>query len=151
MPPHHAAPLVAVARRKRDRAIERALAALRDLDRRGQTISFQAVARHARVSRQWLYTPPELRAEIERLRARHPPAPRPPDAERAREASLRQRNTTLLAQNRRLRDQVAELKAEPGSPTANGAPRTDTPATDTTTRADPFQRLKRVFGRGRGR
>jgi hypothetical protein len=35
-----------------------------------------------------------------------------PDAERAREASLRQRNTTLLAENRRLRDQIAELKAE---------------------------------------
>ncbi len=59
------------------------------------------------------YTQPELRAEIERLRARHPPAaPRVPDAERAREASLRQRNTTLLAENRRLRDQIAELKAE---------------------------------------
>jgi hypothetical protein len=113
MPPDHAAPLLAVAHRKRDRAIERAHAALRDLDRRGETISFQAVARHAGVSRQWLYTQPELRAEIERLRARHPPvAPRVPDAERAREASLRQRNTTLLAENRRLRDQIAELQAE---------------------------------------
>jgi hypothetical protein len=113
MPPDHAAPLLAVARRKHDRAIERAHAALRDLDRRGKTISFQAVARHAGVSRQWLYTQPELRAEIERLRARHPPAaPRVPDAERAREASLRQHNTTLLAENRRLRDQIAELKAE---------------------------------------
>ena len=35
-----------------------------------------------------------------------------PDAERAREASLRQRNTTLLAENRPLRDQIAELKIE---------------------------------------
>jgi hypothetical protein len=51
MPPDHAAPLVAVARRKRDRAIERAHAALRDLDRRGETISFQAVARSGGVSR----------------------------------------------------------------------------------------------------
>jgi hypothetical protein len=40
------------------------------------------------------------------------PTLRAPDAERAREASLRQRNTTLLAENRRLRDQIAELKAE---------------------------------------
>jgi hypothetical protein len=111
MPPDHA-PLVAVARRKRDRAIERAHGALRDLDQGGKPITFQAVARHGGVSRQWLYTQPELRAEIERLRARHPPAPRVPDAERAREASLRQRNTTLLAENRRLRDQIAELKAE---------------------------------------
>jgi hypothetical protein len=35
-----------------------------------------------------------------------------PDAHRATTASLRQRNTLLLAENRRLRDQVAELKAE---------------------------------------
>jgi hypothetical protein len=56
---------------------------------------------------------PKLRAEIERLRARHAPAaPRVPDAERAREASLRQRNAVLLAENRRLREQVAELTAE---------------------------------------
>jgi hypothetical protein len=113
MPRDQATSLAIAAQRKRDRALERAHAALRDLDRRGETISFQAVARHAGVSRQWLYTQTELRAEIERLRARHPPAaPRVPDAERAREASLRQRNTTLLAENRRLRDQIAELKAE---------------------------------------
>jgi hypothetical protein len=113
MPPDRPSPLAAAAQRKRDQAFERAQAALRDLARRGETISFQAVARHGGVSRQWLYTQLELRAEIERLRARHPPAaPRVSDAERAREASLRQRNTTLLAENRRLRDQIAELKAE---------------------------------------
>jgi Tfp pilus assembly protein FimV len=67
-----------------------------------------------------------------RLRARHPPAaPRVPDAERARAASLRQRNTTLLAENRRLRDQIAELKAELAIATANGAPRSERAATDT--------------------
>jgi hypothetical protein len=113
MPPDHAAPLAAVAKRKRHRARERAHAALRELDRRGETISFQAVARSGGVSRQWLYEQPELRAEIERLRARHPPgAPRVPDAERAREASLRQRNTTLLTENQRLREENTGLKAE---------------------------------------
>src|SRR5215211_4416516 len=105
--------LAVAAQRKRDRALERAHTALRDLDQRGETISFHAVARRAGVSRQWLYTQPDLRAEIERLRARHSPAaPRVPDAERAREASFRQRNTMLLAENRRLRDQIAELKTE---------------------------------------
>ena len=64
MPPDDAGPLALAARRKRERAHERARAALRDLDRRGETISFQAVARRARVSRQWLYKQPELRAEI---------------------------------------------------------------------------------------
>jgi Family of unknown function (DUF6262) len=113
MPPDQAAALAAAAQRKRERALERAHAALRDLDQDGKSISFQAVARRAGVSRQWLYTQPELRAEIERLRTRDSPAaPRVPDTERAREASLRQRNTTLLAENRRLRDQIAELKTE---------------------------------------
>jgi hypothetical protein len=112
MPPDRAAPLAVVARRKREQALERAHTALRDLDQRGETISFQAVARIGGVSRQWLYTQPELRAEIERLRDRHTAVRRLPDAERAREASLRQRNTTLLAENRRLRDQIAELRAE---------------------------------------
>ena len=37
---------------------------------------------------------------------------RVPDEHRASMASLRQRNTLLLAENRRLRDQVAELNAE---------------------------------------
>jgi hypothetical protein len=113
MPPDHATPLATAARRKRDRALERAHAALRDLDRRGETIGFQAVARHAAVSRQGLYKQPELRAEIERLRDRHrPAAPRMPDAERTREASLRQRNTTLLAENQRLRQENAALRDE---------------------------------------
>jgi hypothetical protein len=38
--------------------------------------------------------------------------PSVPDAHRATTASLRQRNTLLLAEIRRLREQVAELKAE---------------------------------------
>jgi len=113
MPREHATALAVAAQRKREHALERAHAALRDLDQRGETISFQAVARRAGVSRQWLYTQPELRAEIERLRTHDSPAaPRVPHAERAREASLRQRNTTMLAENRRLRDQIAELKTE---------------------------------------
>jgi hypothetical protein len=79
MPPDHGRSLAAAAQRKRDRALERAHGALRDLDRRGETISFQSIARTAGVSRQWLYKQPELRAEIERLRTHHPS-----DAPRAR-------------------------------------------------------------------
>jgi len=113
MRPDRHSPLAAAAQRKHERVFERARAALRDLDRQGASISFQAVARHAGVSRQWLYTQPELRAEIEALRARHPAtAPRVPDAERAREASLRQRNMMLLAENQRLRDENAALRDE---------------------------------------
>ena len=52
--------------------------------------------------------------EIERLRDRgvtNTP-PRVPDAHRTTTASLRQRDALLLAENRRLRDQITELKAE---------------------------------------
>jgi hypothetical protein len=108
MPPNHLAPLAVAARRKRDRAIQRAHAALRDLERRGETISFQAVARRGGVSRQWLYTQPELRAEIERLRARAS-QPAGPSRERSSEASRRQRLRTLLDENRRLRDENRDL------------------------------------------
>jgi hypothetical protein len=113
MPPDPTA-LTTAARRKGEHARARARDALRHLDQQGATVTFQAVARHARVSRQWLYKQPELRKEIERLRERRVTntPPRVPDAHRATSASLRQRNTLLLAENRWLRDQITELKAE---------------------------------------
>lgn len=95
------------------RAGARAEEALRALDREGAEISFQAVARRAGVSRQWLYTQPELRQEIERLRDRVP-ARRDgvPARQRASEASLRQRVESLRAENQRLREENASLKQE---------------------------------------
>ena len=71
--------VTAAARRRAEQTRERAVAALRRMDATGQRISFDAVARHAGVSRSWLYTQDDLRAEIERLRQRHPAAsPAPP-------------------------------------------------------------------------
>jgi hypothetical protein len=76
-------------------------------------INFQAVARAAGVSRQWLYQQPELRREIERLRDSRPQrASGVPTAQRASEASLRQRNRALLDENARLRAENAQLKNE---------------------------------------
>ena len=107
------APLAAAARRKSEHTHARARNALRELDLQGRPITFQAVARHARVSRQWLYQQPALRQEIERLRHRSGgDQPSVPEANRASTASMQQRNTMLLTENRRLRDQVAELTAE---------------------------------------
>ncbi len=86
---------------------------MRELDQRGAEITFQSVARHAGVSRQWLYEQPDLRHEIDRLRAaargRGTGIHR---AERASEASLRQRLATLIAENRRLREEIQALKTE---------------------------------------
>lgn len=113
MPPDPT-PLATAARRKSEHAQIRARNALRELDQQGRPVTFQAVARQAGVSRQWLYQQPELRREIERLRAR--PAldrsPLVPDAHRASDASLRQRLETLRAENRALREQATDLKAE---------------------------------------
>lgn len=98
---------------RHERAVTRAEEALRALDREGAGISFQEVARRAGVSRQWLYTQPALRQEIERLRDRGPaPSGGVPARQRASEASLRQRVESLRAENQRLREENASLKQE---------------------------------------
>jgi hypothetical protein len=53
MPPNPT-PLATAARRKREHAQARTRNALCELDQQGRAITFQAVARHAGVSRQWL-------------------------------------------------------------------------------------------------
>lgn len=107
--------VTAAARRRAEQTRERAIAALRRMDATGQRISFDAVARHAGVSRSWLYTQDDLRAEIERLRQRHPAAsPAPPQRQRASDPSLLRRLEVassriqrLEADNRQLRDALA--------------------------------------------
>jgi hypothetical protein len=113
MPPENPPPLAVAAARKRDRALERARSALGELETRDEPISFQAVARRADVSRQWLYTQPALRTEIEQLRDRTPAtADGVPARQRATDASLRQRIDDLRAENRRLREENQNFRAE---------------------------------------
>jgi hypothetical protein len=105
--------LRAAAARKRENACARARTALRKLDDDGDTITFQSVARQAGVSRQWLYQQPDLRAEIERLRAAgHQRPSGVPAAQRTSEGSLGQRMATLSEENRRLREENGALKTE---------------------------------------
>lgn len=130
---HH---IVAAARRRATATRRRAIAALRRMDNAGQAISFDAVAREAQVSRSWLYNQPDLRAEIERLRARRQPAPagqRLPDRQRASDTSLRQRleimtdrNRQLEAENRQLRETLAVALGEQRAASIVGRP-SDTP------------------------
>jgi hypothetical protein len=108
-----AEPLTRAAAARHRRAVERAEQALRDLDAEGAQITFQSVARRAGVSRQWLYTQPVLRHEIEQLRDRTPARTEGvPARQRASEASLRQRVETLRAENQRLREENTQLKTE---------------------------------------
>lgn len=108
-----AEPLNQAAAARHQRTIARAERALRELGAEGARVSFQSVARRAGVSRQWLYTQPDPRSAIERLRDQAPaPGDDVPDRQRATEASLRQRLETLRAENRRLRQDNAALRDE---------------------------------------
>jgi hypothetical protein len=116
MPADPAVRLADAARRRHQLTRSKAVLALRELDRTGQPITYQAVARQANISRSWLYTQPDLRAEIERLRhTDRPPAPAIPAAQRTSDRSLlrrlhaaTERNRQLAAENARLRSQLAE-------------------------------------------
>jgi len=112
-PERNATGLAEAADRRSQRAVERARRAIRHLDRAGEPVSFQSVAREAGVSRQFLYSHDQLRGEIERLRAAHlETASAVPSAQRASERSLKARNQTLIDENRRLRAEVAGLREE---------------------------------------
>lgn len=130
---HH---IVTAARRRTTATRRRAVAALRRMDNTGQPISFDAVAREGQVSRSWLYNQPDLRAEIERLRARQAPAPggqRLPDRQRASDVSLlrrlelvTERNRQLDAENQQLREALAVALGEQRAALVVGRP-SDTP------------------------
>ena len=94
-------------------AAERARRALVDLDRQGETITFVGVAARASVSRQFLYSQPDLRAEIERLRGQQQRAPaRLSVRERASDESIRFRLSAALDENKRSREELAALREE---------------------------------------
>ena len=94
-------------------AEQRVRSTLRALDADGATISFAAVAEHARVSRAFLYAHAELRAEIEALRSIHTAAPaRLPVRQRASDASVRARLRAALDENQRQREELAALREE---------------------------------------
>ena len=94
-------------------AAARARRVLRELSGRGARVNFAAVAAGAGVSRQFLYTHPELRQEIEQLRdEQHSGLSRLPLAERASDASIRARLRAALDDNQRLREENARLREE---------------------------------------
>ncbi len=138
---------LAAAARTRSRAtLGRAVAALRRMDTAGLPASFDAVAKQAGVSRSWLYTQPDLRTEIERLRQRPRPDRRQatvPDRQRCSDASLQRRLETAQAQVRHLHDDNRRLRAALAEALGNNRvvtarkPRRDTPTP---------QRISKVIG-----
>src|SRR5215216_1283819 len=106
------------------------------MDTTGTPFTVDAVAKQARVSRSWLYSQPDLRAEIERFRSRHQTAATGravPDRQRASDASLLRRLESaterirrLESENRQLRDALALALGEQRAATVLGNTR-DTP------------------------
>ncbi|MFJ8390892.1 DUF6262 family protein [Streptomyces sp. NPDC094438] len=114
MPADNTAHLVTSARRRHELTRSKAIQALRELDRTGALVTFETVARTAAVSRSWLYTQPDLRAEIERLRqaTRRSPDSTIPAGQRTSDASLRHRLEAALTRNRELSEENARLRRQ---------------------------------------
>ena len=60
--------LTTAARRRHEHTRAKAIAAMHELDRAGAVLTFESVARHAGVSRSWIYTQTDIKDEIRRLR-----------------------------------------------------------------------------------
>jgi hypothetical protein len=105
--------LTTAAKRRHELTRAKAIAALHELDRAGDPITFESVADHA-VSRSWLYTQTDLKDEIRRLRARNQPAhaTATPARQRASDDSLRQRLDIALRRNRELADENQRLRRQ---------------------------------------
>ncbi|MGO9977314.1 MAG: DUF6262 family protein [Solirubrobacteraceae bacterium] len=100
----------AAASRRTANAEARVRTALAAFAKSGTQASFVTIAAEAGVSRQFLYTHPELRAEIERQRAQA--VPRLPSRRSADSDSARARLRAALEDNQRLRDENRLLKEE---------------------------------------
>ena len=85
---------------------------LKALEKAGVAVSFAAVASAAGVSRQFLYTQPELREEIERLRSDRQVVPRLPARNGRNDDGARARLRAALEDNQRLREEIRLLREE---------------------------------------
>jgi hypothetical protein len=112
--PEPTAPLAAAAARRHELTRSRAVQAIRELDRSTQPVTFASVAAAAGISRSWLYTQPDIRSQISRLRdaGGQPQRPAIPGRQRATDASLRSRLAAALERNRQLTEENGRLKRQ---------------------------------------
>ncbi|WP_277816890.1 DUF6262 family protein [Streptomyces sp. CT34] len=116
--------IVDAARNRHEYPRAKAIQALREIDAAGATVTFDTVARAAGVSRSWLHTQPDLRAEIERLRAarRRASADSVPARQRASDASLLRRLEAANERNRRLTERTVSSGSNWPARSASSAP-----------------------------
>ncbi|MGA2830023.1 MAG: DUF6262 family protein [Streptosporangiaceae bacterium] len=108
-------PLSEAASRRHELTRAKAIQALRELDRAGTPVTFARVAQAAGVSRSWLYTQPDISAQLRRLRQTTDgvgSAGTIPAAQRATDESLRARLAAALDRNRQLADENARLRRQ---------------------------------------
>lgn len=106
-------PLIAAAQKRSQDTHRRAIEALRRCDAAGAPVTFTGIARAAGVSRSWLYRQPDLRREIDHLRATRAATPAPvPAAHRASTESNRQRLEATLDEIQRLKTENQQLREE---------------------------------------
>ncbi len=107
-------PLSEAAARRHELTRAKAVQALRELNRAGAPVTFAGVAQAAGISRSWLYTQPDLRSQIRRLREKANDAGSAaiPAVQRSTDASLRARLTTALDRNKQLADENARLRRQ---------------------------------------
>ncbi|HEY2834166.1 MAG TPA: DUF6262 family protein [Sporichthyaceae bacterium] len=132
MPADNTRHLRAAAQHRAEQTRRRAVAALRRMDATSAPVTLDGLAREAGVSRSWLYTQHDLRAEVERLRRRrqHPTPPVvPPERQRASDASLLRRLEAaterirhLEHDNQQLRDALARALGERRAADIRGGP-----------------------------
>jgi predicted Zn-dependent protease len=84
--------------------------AIRSLIKRGEPITFQAVARASGVSHAFLYNHPELRSRVEHLRARHRPQPQPTDTGETDNNLLLALTTQIERLKKQHRDDIRALQ-----------------------------------------
>ncbi|MFD7846801.1 DUF6262 family protein [Nocardia sp. NPDC059764] len=104
--------LKAAARQKSERKVRAAEDALRQLIKRGEPVTFQAVQRAAGVSQNFLYSNADLRARIEYQRRMHRPAAQPHPTGSDTGDNIVMVLTAQIAQlKRQHRHQVTELRS----------------------------------------
>ena len=106
------AALAESARRRHQAALDRARRVVLAAEASGEPVTYANIAAAAGVSRSWLYTQPEIRAAIERLRVdngRSAAGP-VPTRQRASAASLVRRLEAAHRRNRELSREVTELR-----------------------------------------
>lgn len=113
--------IIDAAQRRSEFTRSKAIQAIRTLDAAGELVTFGTVAKQAGVSRSWLYAQPDLRTEVEQLRAaqRRSPQSPVPARQRASDPSLLRRLEAandrirrLSEENRQLREQLARALGE---------------------------------------